>query len=93
MLFCARTFLCKLAILPPISNPIQKRPPKSKRNPYLRTLAAEPLEERLPVSSSAAGVLFGLGSSHRISPTGNFSTTRRHYGFARSFWQNSASFV
>ena len=31
------------------------------KKPKPRTLGAEPLEERLPVSSFAAGVLLGLG--------------------------------
>jgi len=31
------------------------------KKPKPRTLGAEPLEERLPISSSAAGVLFGFG--------------------------------
>ena len=34
---------------------------KTMKSPDTRTLWAEPLEERLPISSSAAGVLFGLG--------------------------------
>ena len=40
-----------------------------KRNPYLRALTAEPLEERLPVSSSAAGVLLGLGIANETGST------------------------
>ena len=49
-----------LSILPPPPRFTKKEaamPEKTKP----RTLGAEPLEERLPISSSAAGVLFGLG--------------------------------
>jgi len=36
------------------------------KKPQPRSLSAEPLEERLPVSSSAAGVLFGFGLPFEI---------------------------
>jgi len=51
---------------PPLSKLTRKEaaiPKKTKP----RTFGAEPLEERLPVSSSAAGVLFGLGLANDIT--------------------------
>ena len=57
-----------LSILPLLSKLTQKKaavPSKPQANkPLTRTLRAEPLEERLPISSSAAGVLFGYGITH-----------------------------
>ena len=42
---------------------MSKKPQANK--PLARTLSVEPLEERLPVSSSAAGVLFGFGLTQK----------------------------
>ena len=48
------------SILPSLSKPTRKEVAMSNK-PKPRILGAEPLEERLPVSASITGVLFGLG--------------------------------
>ena len=56
MLLNARDFLRKLVILPPRSSLAPKGAGVFKRNPYLRALTAEPLEERLPVCVSSVKI-------------------------------------
>ena len=48
---------------------LAKKEQISSKKPQNRPLRAEPLEERLPVSSSAAGVLLGLGIANETSST------------------------
>ncbi len=52
-----------------ISRPLSRLTPKERdvtKKPHTRPLGAEPLEERLPVSSSAVGVLLGFGLNQQI---------------------------
>ena len=56
----SKIFSFVISTLPRLTK-LGKKERGSSKKPQTRTLVAEPLEERLPVSSSAAGVLLGLG--------------------------------